>query len=63
MDRIDRLMIKAKDLTEPKPMPYELAMRNNPYIGQHWETLLELLSEPLDEWRKVAQAMAWIGGS
>ena len=62
MDRIDRLTIKARESTEQKLMPYELAMRNNPYIGQHREALMDLLSKPMDDWRKVAQAMVWIGG-
>lgn len=62
MDRVDRLTIKAKELTEPKLKPYERAMQRNPYIGRQRDALLELLTEPLDDWQMVAQALAWMGG-
>lgn len=62
MERIDRLIIKAREKAEPKLMPWENAMRKNPYIAMSFASLLQLLSEPREDWRLIAQACAWQAG-
>lgn len=62
MDRIDSLIMKAKNRLEPPAKPWERLMRSNPYTNQKEESLLELLSEPRSDWRQIVQAMAWKKG-
>ena len=62
MERIDRLIIKAREKAEPRLKPWEKAMLNNIYVGRSQEELLELLSSPQDDWRQIVQAYAWRGG-
>ena len=62
MDKIDRLAMKAKSLTDPPLKPWERAMMANQYIGRDQDELVELLTMPQEDWRLIVQAMAWNGG-
>lgn len=62
MDRIDRLTIKAMDKAEPPMKPWERATMQNPYAGRERDELMELLSTPREDWRKIVQACVWTGG-
>lgn len=54
--------MKAKEMTEPKLKPHEWVMMKNPYTKADSKALIELLTEPKDDWRLIIQALAWNGG-
>ncbi len=62
MDKIEKMILKAKALKDPPLKPWEKAMLCNPFARCDDNTLLELLTVPQDEWRLIIQAMAWSGG-
>lgn len=59
MERIDRLIMKAQNRTTPRLTPWEKAMEKNPYVGLSKDILIDLLSEPKEDWRQIVQACAW----
>lgn len=62
MDRIEKMILKAKALKDPPLKPWEKAMQHNNFINRDNDELLELLVDPQDNWRQIIQAMAWNGG-
>ncbi|WP_346698967.1 hypothetical protein [Catenibacillus scindens] len=59
MERIDRLILKAQGKAEIRPAPWELAMKENPYVGYDRSVLIELLSASREDWRQIVQAIVW----
>lgn len=59
MERIDRLILKAQNKTDSKPKPWEQAMKKNPYSLIPKDVLLDLLAEPVEDWRQIVQACVW----
>lgn len=62
MDKIEKMILKAKALKNPPLKPWEKAMQRNPFTRYNNGDLLEMLTDPQDDWRKIIQAMAWNGG-
>lgn len=62
MERVDRLIVKAKSRLERPLAPWERAMQSNPYIGCRRDELMEALSEQRDDWRQIVQVLVWKGG-
>lgn len=62
MDKIDKMMLKAKALRNPPLKPWEKAMQCNEFTDYDNNKLLELLMIPQDNWRQIIQAMVWNGG-
>jgi|GEM_PF-1814956 len=44
MEKIERLLLKAKTKTEPKLTTTQKALQNNPYVGISFEELLDYMS-------------------
>lgn len=62
MDKIDKMILKAKALKEPPLKPWEKVMQRNEFVNCDNNRLLELLMTPQDNWRQIIQAMVWNGG-
>ena len=62
MDKIEKMILKAKAFKYPPLKTWEKAIQRNNFIDSDNDELLELLMVPQDNWRQIIQAMAWNGG-
>ena len=62
MDRVDKMIMKARKQLDPPLSMWEKAMKENPYSSKEKIALLDLLCTPHDDWRQIVQALAWKEG-